>query len=248
MTKTITLEEIQKTPVRILGISGSPRKGITDYLTQMALDEAAKIPGVEVEFLPLHKYRNQIHQCVQCEACLRLEEGHPLKHLCAAFDDGMEELIPKFLNADGYIIASPVYEMTYTPLLGSFMGRLRPLFRTYNGIHKNKVGGSIAVGGTRHGGEENTCQMINNFFQLNSMYAVSGDNGGYTGACVWSKDKLPGEFDDPIGVAKVKDLGRRVGELTRIVKYGRLLVGDPIIDPEHLDQFKGGKYNPDNIV
>lgn len=159
MTKTITLEEIQKTPVRILGISGSPRKGITDYLTQMALDEAAKIPGVEVEFLPLHKYRNQIHQCVQCEACLRLEEGHPLKHLCAAFDDGMEELIPKFLNADGYIIASPVYEMTYTPLLG-----------------------------------------------------------------------------------------RRVGELTRIVKYGRLLVGDPIIDPEHLDQFKGGKYNPDNIV
>ena len=27
--------------VKILGVSGSPRKGVTDYLTQMALEEAA---------------------------------------------------------------------------------------------------------------------------------------------------------------------------------------------------------------
>lgn len=247
MSKNMTIEEIKKTPVKILGISGSPRKGTTDYLTEIALQEAAKIEGVEVEFLPLHKYRDNLRQCIQCEACLKLEAGHPLDHLCAPYEDAMEELIPKFINADGYIIASPVYEMTYTPLLGSFMGRLRPLFRCYNGIHKNKVGGSIAVGGTRHGGEENTCQGINNFFLLNGMYCVSGDNGGYTGACVWSKDKLPKDFEDELGLAKVKDLGRRVGELTKIVKYGRLLAGDPIIDTEHLDQFQGGKYDPAKI-
>jgi multimeric flavodoxin WrbA len=247
MSNNITIDEINNTPVKILGISGSPRKGTTDYLTQLALEEAAKIPGVEVEFIPLHKYRDNLRQCIQCEACLKLEEGHPLSHLCSIYDDAMEELIPKFINADGYIIASPVYEMTYTPLLGNFMGRLRPLFRCYNGLHKNKVGGSISVGGTRHGGQENTCQGINNFFLLNGMFCVSGDNGGYTGACVWSKDKLPKELDDDLGIAKVKDLGRRVGKLTRIVKYGRLVTGDPIIDVNNLDKFKGGKYNPSNI-
>lgn len=242
------VDQIRNTPIYILGISGSSRKGTTDYLTELALEEAAKIPGVETEFIPLHRYRNALHQCIQCEACLKLESGHPLDHLCAPFEDAMEELIPKFIDADGYIIASPVYEMTYTPLLGSFMGRLRPLFRAYNGIHKNKVGGSIAVGGTRHGGEENTCQMINNFFLLNGMFSVSGDNGGYTGACVWSRDKLPNELDDPIGIAKVRDLGRRVGEMTRIVKYGRILTGEPIIDSRHLELFQGGRYDPNHIV
>lgn len=245
MSEFKTLEEIKNTPVKVLGISGSPRKGTTDYLTQIALEEAAKVPGVEVEFLPLHQYRNQIHQCIQCEACLRLEKGHPLDHLCAPFTDAMEELIPKFLEADGYIIASPVYEMTYTPLLGSFMGRFRPLFRVYNGLHKNKVGGSISVGGTRYGGQESCVQGINNFFLLNGMLTVSGDNGGYTGACVWSKDKLPGEFDDPQGVEKVRDLGRRVAELTRIVKYGRLISGDPIPDLDHLENFQAKRYDPD---
>ena len=247
MSKNITIEEIKKTPIKILGISGSPRKGTTDYLTEIALQEAAKTEGVEVEFLPLHRYRDQLRQCIQCEACLKLEPGHPLDHLCAVYEDAMEELIPKFINADGEMRAAKGEEMKERPLRGSVMGRLRPLFRCYNGIHKNKVGGSIAVGGTRHGGEESTCQGINNFFLLNSMYCVSGDNGGYTGACVWSKDKLPKDFDDELGLAKVKDLGRRVGELTKIVKYGRLLVGDSIIDSENLNQFKGGKYDPAKI-
>jgi len=247
MSTELTIESIEKTPIKILGISGSPRNGTTDYLTQIALEEAAKIPGVEVEFLPLHKYRDNLHQCIQCESCLKLEAGHPLDHLCKPYLDGMEELIPKFIDADGYIIASPVYEMTYTPLLGSFMGRLRPLFRCYSGLHKNKVGGSIAVGGTRHGGEETTCQAIDNFFLLNGMFCVSGDNGGYIGASVWSKDKLPKDFDDDLGLAKVKDLGRRVGEMTRIVKLGRIITGDPIINTGNLNEFKGGKYDPTKI-
>lgn len=247
MSESISLEDIKNNKIKILAISGSPRKGTTDYLTQIAAQEAEKISGVEVDFLPLHQYRNQLHQCVQCESCLKLESGHPLDHLCAPFVDAMEELIPRFLEADGYIIASPVYEMTYTPLLGNFMGRLRPLFRVYNGLHKNKVGGSIAVGGTRHGGQETCIQAINNFFLLNGMLTVSGDNGGYCGACVWSKDKLPGEFEDSLGVQKVKDLGRRVGELAKIVKYGRLVTGDPIPDLNHLENFKAKKYDPGKI-
>ncbi len=230
--------------VRILGISGSPRKGTTDYLTQIALEEAAKVPGVEIDFLPLHG--TNIHHCIQCERCLKLDPGQKYEHYCAPFHDDMDELIPRFLQADGYIIASPVYEMNYTPLLGIFMGRFRPLWRVFKGVHRNKVGGSIAVGGTRHGGQETTIQMINDFFMLNEMLTVSGPSGGYCGACVWSRDKLPNELEDPLGIEKVRGLGRRVAEATKLVKAGRLLLGDDRPDLDHLDSnpIKESPYAP----
>lgn len=223
----------QISPVRILGISGSPRKGTTDYLTQIALEEAAKVSEIEVDFLPLHGL--DLHHCIQCEQCLKLDPGKRYEHFCAPFHDAMDELIPRFLKADGYILASPVYEMNITPLLGIFMGRFRPLWRVFKGVHRNKVGGAIAVGGTRHGGQETTVQMINSFYLLNEMLPVSGPSGGYCGACVWSRDRLPEELDDPLGIEKVRGLGKRVAEVAKIVKAGRIIVGDDRPDLDNLE-------------
>jgi multimeric flavodoxin WrbA len=210
--------------VKILGISGSPRRGLTDHLVQLALEEAASVPGIDVDFLPLHKVR--INHCIQCEHCLSLDPGYRYEHYCAPYHDDMDALIPYFLGADGYIIGSPVYEMNVTPLLGIFMGRFRPLWRVFKGVHRNKVGGSLAVGGTRHGGQETAIGMINNFYLINEMLVASGPSGTYAGASVWSKDKLPGEFDDPLGVERVRGVGKRVAEVAKLVKAGRTLVKD----------------------
>lgn len=238
------IESLRVQKVHILGISGSPRKGVTDYLTELALEEAERVGGVETDFLPLHG--RDIHHCIQCEVCLKLDPGKRYKHYCAPFHDDMDELIPRFLAADGYIIASPVYEMNYTPLLGIFMGRFRPLWRVFKGVHRNKVGGSISVGGTRYGGEETTVQLINSFFLLNEMVNVSGTSGGYIGACAWSRDKLPGEFDDPMGEEKVRDLGRRVAEVTKIVKAGRAIFPDgrPDLNDPDAHPVKEAPYAP----
>ncbi len=210
--------------VKILGVSGSPRKGLTDHLTKIALEEAEKVPGVTTEFLPLHT--KDIKHCIQCEACLKLTPGEKYEHYCKPFHDDMDELMKLWLSADGYIVASPVYDMNVTPMLNIFFNRFRPLWRVYRGIHQNKVGGSIAIGGTRHGGQETTVAMINNFFLVNEILPTGGPAGNYCGACVWSSDKLPKEFDDPIGVERVKGVGRRVAEVAKILKAGREIVGD----------------------
>ena len=131
--------------VKILGVSGSPRKGVTDYLTQMALEEAAKVPGVTTEFLPLRT--KHIEHCIQCESCLKLTPGEKYEHYCRPFHDDMDELMKYWLEFDGYIVASPVYDMNVTPMLNIFFNRFRPLWRCYRGIHQNKVGGSISIGG-----------------------------------------------------------------------------------------------------
>lgn len=210
--------------VKILGVSGSPRKGLTDHLTQLALEEAAKVPGVTTEFLPLRT--KHIEHCIQCEACLKLTPGEKYEHYCRPFHDDMDELMKYWLQFDGYIVASPVYDMNVTPMLNIFFNRFRPLWRCYRGIHQNKVGGSISIGGTRHGGQETTVAMINNFFLANEIVVTGGPAGNYCGACVWSKDKLPKDFDDPIGVEKVLGIGRRVAEVAKIMKAGREIVGD----------------------
>lgn len=210
--------------VKILGVSGSPRKGMTDHLVQLALQEAAKMPGVETEFLPLHT--KNVNHCIQCDRCLKLTPGQKYDRYCAAFDDDMDDLMKLWLTADGYIIGSPVYDMNVTPMLNIFFNRFRPLWRVFKGIHMNKVGGSIALGGTRHGGQETTVAMINNFFLVNEILATGGPSGNYCGACVWTRDKLLKEFDDPVGVEKVLGVGQRVAEVAKILKAGREVVGD----------------------
>ena len=120
--------------VKILGVSGSPRKGLTDHLTQLALEEAAKVPGVTTEFLPLRT--KHIEHCIQCEACLKLTPGEKYEHYCRPFHDDMDELMKYWLQFDGYIVASPVYDMNVTPMLNIFFNRFRPLWRCYRGIHR----------------------------------------------------------------------------------------------------------------
>jgi len=210
--------------VRILGVSGSPRKGMTDYITEMALESAREVPGVETEFLPLRT--KDIKHCIQCDACLKLNSGQKYEHYCKPFQDDMDDLMRLWLSADGYIVASPVYDMNVTPMLNIFFNRFRPLWRVFKGIHMNKVGGSISLGGTRHGGQETTVAMINNFFLTNEILVTGGPSGNYCGACVWTQDKLPKEFDDPIGIERVKGLGRRVAEVAKVIKAGREIVGD----------------------
>lgn len=210
--------------VKILGVSGSPRKGTTDYAVQVALEEAAKVEGVETEFLPLRK--KKINHCIQCDKCLKLVPGQKYEHYCATFHDDMDELMRLWLSADGYIIGSPVYDMNVTPMLNTFFNRFRPLWRVFRGIHMNKVGGSIALGGTRHGGQETTVAMINNFYLINEILVTGGPSGNYAGACVWTKDQLPNKFEDEVGMERVRLLGRRVAEVAKIVKAGREVVGD----------------------
>ena len=56
--------------VKILGISGSPRKGNTDILVNECLNGAAEIKDVETEFLALSDYRLD-GWCTACMACFK---------------------------------------------------------------------------------------------------------------------------------------------------------------------------------
>ena len=136
--------------VKIIGICGSPRRKSSYAALREALDGALETGDVEVELIELRA--RKLNFCIHCNKCLREDAVR-----CTVYEDDMTPLYEKVYQADGMIIASPVYEMNITAQLAAFFNRFRP---TWNIIKKDptffnrKVGAAIAVGGTRNGGQE----------------------------------------------------------------------------------------------
>lgn len=198
---------------KVLGICGSPRRK-SSYTALKAALEAAAAQGVETELVELRG--RKINLCVHCNKCLRDDSDR-----CTVYEDGMTELYEKFYQADGIIIASPVYEMNITAQLAAFFGRFRsawklsvksPYFFT------RKVGGAIAVGGTRNGGQESTIHSIHNFFHTQGILVCGGGSGIYSGASLWNPGDGSGTMADEAGIANAQALGEKIAMLAKLLK------------------------------
>ncbi len=205
--------------VKILGICASPRRKSSYTALQAALQEAEKEEGVEVELVELRA--RTIKPCIHCNKCLRDESDR-----CTVFEDDMTELYNKFYEADGVIIASPVYEMSITAQLSAFFSRFRSAWMIsvkdpY--FFMKKVGAAIAVGGTRNGGQEFAIQTILNFYNTQGITICNGGSGIYSGSALWSPGDGSQKMDDPDGIENAKALGKKVAIMSKIMKYTDVL-------------------------
>ena len=183
--------------IRLLGISGSPRTGSTDYIVQDALNHAKKkFEGIETEYFSAKG--KKINFCIHCDFCIREKKG------CIHKDD-MTELYPKLIKADAYILGSPVYQGNISGQLKTILDRTRAMVAADPKVFQNKLGIAIAVGGDRVGGQESTIHAILDFYVLNGIVPVSGGFfGANLGGTVWSKDKgALGAQEDVEGVRSV---------------------------------------------
>jgi multimeric flavodoxin WrbA len=204
--------------VKIMGICGSPRQAATEYALKQALEAAASVEGVETTLITLSG--KKINFCIHCNKCIN--EG---KDYCTLHKDDMTELYQPFYEADGYLIASPVYDMGLTGQLATFFNRFRATYTRLKDdpkYYSNKVAGAIAVGGTRNGGQENTINCILNFCHTLGITVVNGGMGCYAGAAIWSQDrKALGAEEDFIGIKNALLLGEKVAEMAKIIKNFR---------------------------
>ena len=203
--------------VKILGICGSYKRGATYAALKAALEEAEKQGDVETKLIEL-KGRT-INACIGCNRCIK--EG---VNACLTFHDDCDEVFDAIGEADGYIFASPVYGMGITPALSAVFSRLRPnynLSKNNPDINLYKVGGAIAVGGTRNGGEESAVNDIFGIFHTKGITIVNGGLGAYSGGMGWSRDGgSKGMEEDETGMAHVRQLGRRVAKAAIAMKKG----------------------------
>lgn len=123
--------------MKILAIVGSPRvNGNTSYLVDRALEEAQRA-GVDTEKIILSQYK--IGPCQGHQNCNTFDR-------CLQKDDGMM-VLEKFRDADGLILASPVYYYDVTAQMKTFVDRNYFLYRHGIKSHARTVGMIVVAGG-----------------------------------------------------------------------------------------------------
>lgn len=206
--------------IKILGISGSPRDEGTAYAVKMALAAAAEMDGVETEYISLRK--KDINACTFCHECRNYYKEHPncRSYYCSQ-KDAMQEIIPSFLEADGYIIGSPVYDATISGVLRCFFERTQPLKYFAADRFRYRVGTMLAVGGGRNAGQEFALVTIRNFYLYHGMLACGVVGDFKYGVPFWSDDGgAAGVAQDTYAMEKIGMLGGWLAERTMIFKLG----------------------------
>lgn len=122
--------------MRVVAIGGSPRlNGNSNYLIDQVLKELAS-RGVETEKIVLNQYK--VNPCQAHDNCHELSK-------CLQQDDA-PWILEKFSQADGVIIASPVYFGSISAQVKTFMDRSFFLF-AHDIKMKARCFGLIAIAG-----------------------------------------------------------------------------------------------------
>jgi len=183
--------------IKIVGISCSPRKAKTTAAAlQAALDSAKSAdPAIEVELIELAGMKIDLTSVP--------DQPDDLAKLVEKLGD------PKIA---GIIVGTPVYMGTMSTLCKLLFDRCMALRRN-NFALRDKVGGALAVGGVRNGGQEITLQSILMSMLCQDMVIVGdGKPTAHFGATLLNngKDDVSG---DEFGLTTAKGLGKRVAEV-----------------------------------
>ncbi len=197
--------------MKVLMINGSPRK---ENNSQVGLDEMAKVfaqEGIEVECVRIGN--REIRGCVACGTCAKAGR--------CVFDDAVNEIAPLFEEADGLVVASPVYYASANGTLVCFLDRL---FYSTSFDKTMKVGAAVAV--ARRGGLTATWDELNKYFGIAGMPIATGQYwNGLHGAAAGEAS------DDAEGMQQMRTLARNMAFLMKSIALGRERYGLPAREP-----------------
>ena len=178
--------------MKVVAIGGSPRlNGNTNYLVDQVLKELASC-GIETEKIVLNQYK--INPCQAHDNCHELPK-------CLQQDDA-PWILEKFSQADGVIVASPVYFGTISAQVKTFMDRSLFLF-THDIKMKARCFSLIAIAGRM--GFDEAIQELRKFV----------DPPGTSRVKVFTLKGAAGEpgrhvKDNPELVAQAREMGRQM--------------------------------------
>jgi multimeric flavodoxin WrbA len=223
--------------IKILGISGSARKGRnTEFFIKKVFEGAQEmghtesLPGdIETDMISLAAYN--IQPCTACVKCDKV--GEEEERYCPTIKDDLPIVIDKMLWADAIVLGVPVYVGDVTAQMKILMDRCEVVgsgskrLKLKVGL-RNKVGGAVVQGTLRHGGQEFAAATIHRFFIFKGMIPV-GAMEGHSAAGPWGGMGVGYPYGsaiskgnalekDELGIKACRDLGRRLALVTKMIK------------------------------
>lgn len=155
--------------MKILGISGSPRKETTSgvyTLVKTVLENS----GIDYELISLKG--RKIGGCIACLGCAK-------DNVCKV-DDDMNELRQKIVEADAYVIGAPNYYSTLNAITHAFIERWFQFRHQEGDTLWGKLGVAVGVGGMD--GHFPT-DDIEKFFMYNFVETIAKVSGQGAASC-----------------------------------------------------------------
>lgn len=193
--------------MKVLIINGSPR---VNGNTSIAIDEVVKVfkeEGVETDIFQIGN--KAVRGCIACGSCA--EKGK------CVFDDEVNKIAPVFEEADGLIVATPVY---YASANATLIACLDRLFYSTHFDKSMKVGASVIV--ARRGGCSATFDELNKYFTISGMPVASSQ--------YWNSvhGREIGEAEKDLeGLRTMRVLARNMSFLMKSIALGKEKYGLP---------------------
>ena len=206
---------------RVILLNGSPH---ANGCTATALNEMIKVfqeEGIETELI--HVGNKSIRGCISCNRCS--ETGK------CVFDDLVNEVAPKFAEADGLVVGSPVYYAGPNGTIISFMDRL---FYSTSFSKQMKVG--AAVVSCRRGGNTATYDVLNKYFTISSMPVASSTYWNQVHGFTAEDAKK-----DLEGLQTMRNLAKNMAFMIKAFADAKEKYGCPELEKSYFTNFADGK-------
>ena len=206
---------------KVILLNGSPH---ANGCTATALGEMIKVfqeEGIETELI--HVGNKSIRGCISCNRCS--ETGK------CVFDDLVNEVAPKFAEADGLVVGSPVYYAGPNGTILSFMDRL---FYSTSFSKQMKVG--AAVVSCRRGGNTATYDVLNKYFTISSMPVASSTYWNQVHGFTAEDAKK-----DLEGLQTMRNLARNMAFMIKAFADAKEKYGYPEMEKSYFTSFTDGK-------
>lgn len=187
--------------MRVVAFNGSPKKEGNTYLLVQRVFEELKKEGMETEYI--HFGGKPLRGCTACLKCVENKDKR-----CVLPDDGLNDYVAKMEQAEGIILASPVYFSNVTAEMKALIDRVGYVSKANGTLLRRKVGAAVVA--VRRAGATIVYSDLNFFFGIQEMIIP--------GSSYWNLGigRLPGEvLKDEEGLKTMENLGKNMAWLLK---------------------------------
>ncbi|MBD5235887.1 MAG: flavodoxin family protein [Barnesiella sp.] len=206
--------------MKVIVINGSPHisGGCTDRGLR-EVEDTLKANGIEVERINVGN--KDVRGCIGCNFCR--------KHGRCVFNDIVNEVAPKFAEADGMIVGTPVYYAGANGQVHAFLDRL---FYSTSGVFDKAMKVGATVVSSRRAGSTSAFDEINKYFAMTSMPIATSTYWNEVHG--FSADDVEKDLE---GLQTMRNLGKNMAFLLKAIASSKKEMGVPEQERQYFTSF-----------
>lgn len=205
--------------MKVVAFNGSPRKSGNCELALNFIGEELRREAIDFEIVQVGN--QSVHGCIACYNCLQTGSGYCVQK------DKVNEWIDKMVEADGILLASPVY---YGGIAGTMKCFLDRAFLVAGNKLHHKVGAAIVT--ARRSGALETFQQLNAYLNTMEMIIPTAD--------YWNNihGLDIGEVKEDIeGIEVMQKLGRNMAWILKVIEASKGKIDPPTTKQRTMTNF-----------